>query len=199
MTGEERTPAGLAPGLLVASPALGDPNFHGSLVLMAEHSAEGSFGLVVNRPSPLSVRELLTTVSEELGSAAAKAGRDAGQVLIGGPVDPERLWILHRSSAPPAEEVGEWLGPGVALGGSRALLEKLVTTPDAGPFHLLLGYAGWGPLQLESEVTQGAWIPLPLHDDLALGLPIEERWEAAVRRLGLEPGGFMVSGGGAKA
>lgn len=198
MAGREGTTSGLAPGFLVSSPALSDPNFRSSLVLMAEHSPEGAFGLVVNRPSPLSVRELLTTVSEELGEAAAKAGRDGGQVLFGGPVDPERLWILHRADATAEEESGELLAPGVALGGSRALLEKLARTVDAGPFHLLLGYAGWGPLQLEAEVTQGSWIPLELAGDLALDLPLDERWEEAVRRLGLEPAG-LVSGGGAKA
>lgn len=198
MAGQERTTSGLAPGFLVSSPALNDPNFRSSLVLMAEHSEEGAFGLVVNRPSALSVRDLLTTVSEELGEAAAKAGRDAGQVLFGGPVDPERLWILHRPGAAPEGDSGELLAPGVALGGSRALLERLVRTADAGPFHLLLGYAGWGPLQLEAEVTQGSWIPLALEGDLALDLPLEERWEEAVRRLGLEKAG-LVSGRGAKA
>lgn len=198
MAGQEGTTSGLAPGFLVSSPALNDPNFRSSLVLMAEHSAEGAFGLVINRPTPLSVRELLTTVSEELAAAAAKAGRDGGQVLFGGPVDPERLWILHRPGTGPDGDSGEVLAPGIALGGSRALLEKLARTADAGPYHLLLGYAGWGPLQLENEVTQGSWIPLALDGDLALDLPIEERWEEAVRRLGLEPAG-MVSGGGAKA
>jgi putative transcriptional regulator len=197
MSGQERETSGLAPGFLVASPALHDPNFRGSLVLMAEHSQEGAFGLVVNRPSPLSVRDLLVTVSEELGEAAAKAGRDGGQVLFGGPVDPERLWILHRSGASGDDE-GAQLGSGVALGGSRDLLEKLARTPDTGPFHLLLGYAGWGPLQVEAEVTQGSWIPLALDGDLALDLPVEARWEEAVHRLGLEPAG-LVSGGGAKA
>jgi putative transcriptional regulator len=197
-TGEDRSTSGLAPGFLVASPALNDPNFRSALVLMAEHSPEGAFGLVVNRPSPLSVRDLLTTVSEELGDAAAKVGRDGGQVLFGGPVDPERLWILHRPGSAPPEDDGERLAPGVALGGSRALLERLARTPDAGPFLLVLGYAGWGPLQLEAEVTQGSWIPLALEGDLALDLPLEERWEEAVRRLGMEPAG-LVSGGGAMA
>jgi len=198
MAEREGTTSGLAPGFLVSSPALNDPNFRSSLVLMAEHSPEGAFGLVVNRPSPLSVRELLNTVSEELGAAAASAGRDGGQVLFGGPVDPERLWILHRPGAQPEGDAGELLAPGIALGGSRALLEKLARTADAGPFHLLLGYAGWGPMQLEAEVTQGSWIPLSFDGDLALDLPLEDRWEEAVRRLGLEPAG-LVSGGGAKA
>lgn len=198
MTGEDRSTSGLAPGFLVASPALNDPNFRSSLILMAEHSQEGAFGLVVNRASPLSVRALLDTVSAELGDAAEKTGRAVGQVLFGGPVNPERLWILHRPGAAPPGDDGEPLGAGVALGGSRALLEKLVLAPDAGPFLLLLGYAGWGPLQVEAEVTHGSSIPLALAGDLALDLPLEERWEEAVRRLGMEPAG-LVSGGGAMA
>jgi putative transcriptional regulator len=74
----------------------------------------------------------------------------------------------------------------------------LAGSADAGPFLLLLGYAGWGPLQLESEVTQGSWIPLALEQELALDRPLEGRWDEAMRRLGLEPAGFM-SGGGAMA
>jgi len=195
MTEPDRNASGLAPGFLVASPALGDANFRSSLVLMAEHSTEGAFGLVVNHASPLTVRDLLGTVSEELADAAAKAGRDGGQVLLGGPVDPERLWILHQPGVTPSGEDGELLGPGIALGGSRALLERLARTADAGPYVLLLGYAGWGPMQLEGEVTQGSWIPLALEGDLAFALPLEDRWKEAVRRLGLEPAGFMAGGG----
>lgn len=198
MVAQERTTSGLAPGFLVSSPALNDPNFRSSLVLMVEHSPEGAFGLVVNRPTPLPVRDLLDSVSPELGREAAALGRDGGRVLLGGPVDPERLWILHRPGAVPVDEGGALLAADLAVGGSRALLERLARTPGAGPFHLLLGYAGWGPLQLESEVTQGSWIPLALAGDLVLDLPIEKRWEEAVRRLGLEPAG-LVSGGGAKA
>jgi putative transcriptional regulator len=198
MAASERTANSLAPGFLVASPALRDPNFQHSLVLMAEHTPEGAFGLIVNRPSPLSVRDLLTTVSGELGDAAAKAGRDGGQVLIGGPVDPERLWIVHRPGEATGDDEGELLAPGVALGGTKALLERLARTADAGPYLLVLGYAGWGPLQLEAEMTQGSWMPLAVAADLALDLPMEKRWEEAVRRLGLEPAGFL-SGGGAMA
>ncbi len=190
---------GLAPGLLVASPSLADPNFAGSLVLMAEHHGEGALGLVVNRPGSVTVAEVLSHVDEGLRSAAERAGRAGGSVLVGGPVTPERLWIVYRPGALPVEEDGVAVGPGLALGGSRELLDRLVRAPDAGPFLLLLGYAGWGPLQVEREVAAGAWIPMPLHEDLVFDVPLEERWATAVRRLGLEPGGFMMGGGGALA
>jgi putative transcriptional regulator len=191
--------AGLAPGLLVASPTLGDPNFDGSLVLMAEHDGKGALGFVVNRPGPISVAEVLRGLDGDLAAVAGAAGRDGGHVLVGGPVSPERLWILYRPGVVPAEEDALRVGEDLALGGSKELLEALARAPDGGPFLLILGYAGWAPMQVENEVAQGAWIPLALHQDLVFEVPHDARWELAVRRLGLEPGGFMVGGGGAKA
>jgi putative transcriptional regulator len=187
------------PGFLVAAPALTDPNFAGSLVLMAEHHGEGALGFVVNRPGPISVADVLGGVDEGLRSAAETAGRAGGAVLVGGPVQPERLWILYRPGAV-AQIEGETVrvGDDLALGGSRELLESLVRAPGA-PFLLLLGYAGWAPMQVEKEVAAGAWVPMPLASDLVLDVPLEKRWETAVRRLGLDPGEFLVGGGGAQA
>jgi putative transcriptional regulator len=190
---------GLAPGLLVASPTLGDPNFDGSLVLMAEHHAEGALGFVVNRPGPIAVAEVLRGLDPELEAAALRHGRAGGQVMVGGPVQPERLWILYRPGEVPAEEDATRVGVDLALGGSRELLEALVRAPDGGPFLLMLGYAGWAPMQVEHEVNEGAWIPLPLHEDLVFDVPHEEQWDQAVRRLGLQPGSFFMAGGGALA
>jgi putative transcriptional regulator len=199
MATSTHAPAGLAPGLLVASPSLGDPNFDGSLVLMAEHQAEGALGFVVNRPGPISVAEVLRGLDPELEDQARRHGCDGGQVLVGGPVQPDRLWILYRPGEVPAEEEATRVGEDLALGGSRELLEALVRARAAGPFLLLLGYAGWAPMQVEQEVSAGAWIPMPLHEDLVFRVPHEARYEEAVRRLGLLPGGFMVAGGGARA
>jgi putative transcriptional regulator len=191
--------SGLAPGFLVAAPALTDPNFAGSLVLMAEHHGEGALGFVVNRPAQITVADVLGGVDAELRSAAEAAGRADGAVLVGGPVQPERLWILYRpgSAAPIAGETVS-VGDDLALGGSRELLESLVRGPGT-PFLLLLGYAGWAPLQVEKEIAAGAWVPLPLASDLVLDVPLEKRWETAVRRLGFDPGEFLVGGGGAQA
>jgi putative transcriptional regulator len=191
--------SGLAPGLLVASPTLGDPNFDGSVVLMAEHHAEGALGFVVNRPGPIAVADVLRGLDPALADDALRCGRAAGQVMEGGPVQTDRLWILYRPGQVPAEEDATHVGQDLALGGSRELLEALVRAPDGGPFLLVLGYAGWAPMQVEHEVNEGAWIPLPLHEDLVFKVPHDERWDQAVRRIGLEPGSFMVTGGGARA
>lgn len=195
-------PSGLAPGFLVAAPALTDPNFAGSLVLMAEHHGEGALGFVVNRAGPVTVAEVLESVDEELRRAAEASGRASAPVLVGGPVQPERLWILFRPGFVAADAEGAVpVGDGLSLGGSRELLDALVHAPGAGdPFQLLLGYAGWAPMQAEREVAAGAWVPLALDgSDLVFDVPLEQRWDTAVRRLGLEPGGFLVGGGGASA
>ncbi len=203
MAAQPPPPSGLAPGFLVAAPALSDPNFAGSLVLMAEHHGEGALGFIVNRPAPISVADVLGGVDADLRRAAEAAGRAEGQVLVGGPVQPERLWILFqpgpRVDGPEAGPEGAVkVGDGLALGGSRELLESLVRGPG-GPFLLLLGYAGWAPLQVEKEIGAGAWVPMPLVTDLVFDVPVEKRWETAVRRLGLDPGEFLVGGGGAQA
>jgi putative transcriptional regulator len=195
-------PSGLAPGFLVAAPALTDPNFAGSLVLMAEHHGEGALGFVVNRAGPVTVAEVLESVDEDLRRAAEASGCAAAPVLVGGPVQPERLWILFRPGFVAADAEGAVsVGAGLSLGGSRELLDALVRAPGSGdPFLLLLGYAGWAPMQAEREIAAGAWVPLALDgSDLVFDVPLEQRWEAAVRRLGLEPGGFIVGGGGASA
>ena len=193
------SPTGLAPGFLVAAPALADPNFAGSLVLMAEHHTEGALGFVVNRAGPITVADVLDGLDGGLRSAAEARGRAAAPVLVGGPVQPERLWILFRPGPQAPEEGAVTVGAGVALGGSRELLEALIRAEAPGPFMLLLGYAGWAPLQLEREVASGAWVPLGMHQDLVFEVPLEHRWESAVRRLGLDPLGFLVGGGGASA
>jgi putative transcriptional regulator len=199
MSTPDMTTSGLAPGFLVAAPGLRDPNFARSLVLMAEHKPEGSLGFVVNRPSRVTVGEVLDQVDPALRAEAERNDRADATVMVGGPVQPERLWILHRADSVPAEEGGVVLAGALAVGGSRELLEVLVRAPAPGPFLLLLGYSGWGPLQVEREVGAGGWIPLPFEESLVFDVPLEARWDEAVKRFGLTPGGFSVSGGGAQA
>lgn len=189
----------LAPGFLVASPTLRDPNFNGSLVLMARHDGDGSLGFVVNRAAQVRSGEVLQAVDPELRAVARAVGRDSVPVLAGGPVQPERLWILWRPGVVPAGEDDLRVAGGLAVGGSKALLEAVASNDDAGPYQLLLGYAGWGPMQVEGEVAAGAWVPMGLQEDLVFEVPLEERWDEAVRRLGLSPGGFTVGNGGAMA
>jgi putative transcriptional regulator len=183
----------------VAAPSLRDASFVRTVVLVVEHGDNGSLGFVVNRPGPITVADVLDGLDGGLRSAAEARGRADAPVLVGGPVQPERLWILFQPGPQAPEKGAVTVGAGVALGGSRELLEALVRAEAPGPFALLLGYAGWAPLQLEREVAAGAWVPMELHRDLVFEVPLEHRWESAVRRLGLDPSGFLVGGGGASA
>lgn len=195
----ERTATHLAPGYLVSAPSMRDPNFAGSLVLMAGHRQAGALGFVVNRPAPVSAGDVLAGVDPRLADLARASGAADRPVLMGGPVSREQLWILYRPSAVAADDEGIHIGRRLAVGSSLPLLEALLRAEAPGPFLLMMGYAGWAPLQLENEIAHGAWVPLSFEEDLALSVPYEARWEEAVRRLGLDPAVFQVGGGGAMA
>ena len=131
--------------LLVATPRLEDPNFRRTVVLMVEHNADGSLGLVLNRPSPLAVADVLPRWGERCGAQAS--------MLVGGPVEPEAMLALA-------------LGPSESAGLSpideHVALVDLAADPDTlaaevEPILVFSGYAGWGPRQLDGELAEGAW------------------------------------------
>ncbi len=195
----ERSASHLAPGYLVAAPGLRDPNFAGSLVLMTGHRRDGAMGFVVNRPAPMTVAGMLGAVDEALGGLARSSPLAGQAVLVGGPVSPEQVWLLYRRGAAGEDDDAIRVGRRLAVGSSRPVLEAILRGADAGPVQLFVGYAGWAPLQLETEISQGSWVPLGFDEDLVTTVPVADRWATAVRRLGLDPGGFLVGGGGAMA
>ena len=169
----------LAPTLLLSMPQLLDPNFARSVVLLCEHAPEGAFGLVVNRPSDVSAAEAV-----RLEPPLVEA--NDLPLLIGGPVDPQRGWILT-AHAPEAVEY-RGVGAGLYLSASPALLRKVLTArPIPRRTHVLAGYAGWGPGQLDTELAQSAWLTLPVELDLIFEIPAAASWEMAIRRLGADP------------
>jgi putative transcriptional regulator len=169
----------LAPSLLLSMPQLIDPNFHKSVVLLCEHAPEGAFGLVVNRPSDI---------------AAASAVRLQPPVdqpndlplLIGGPVEPQRGWIL--TAQPPDGVEYRGVGAGLYLSASPVLLRRVLTIrPLPKRTQVLAGYAGWGPGQLDEELAQSSWLIMPVELDLIFEIPAAAAWEMAIRRLGADP------------
>lgn len=195
----ERSASHLAPGFLVAAPALRDPNFAGSLVLMTGHRKEGAMGFVVNRPAALSTAEMLAAVDDQLGGLARESAHGSRPVLVGGPVSQQQVWVLYRRGSAGDDDDAIRVGRHLAVGSSRPVLESILRGADAGPVQLFIGYSGWAPLQLENEIAQGAWVPLGFDEGLVTTVPVAERWVAAVRSLGLDPAGFQVGGGGAMA
>jgi putative transcriptional regulator len=176
----------LAPGLLVASPPLSDPNFVHALILLVAHGEEGALGIVVNGEKEIAcVGDLL----EQLG-LADDASKHRQPVRLGGPVQPEIGWIVYQPSDGPRE--GEIrLSDRVAVTQSREVLASIGR--DDGPriYSAYLGYTGWAPGQLEEEIRQGAWLPLSLDAQIVFDVPVEKRWREAFTRAGVAPAGFM--------
>jgi putative transcriptional regulator len=173
-------PTDLAPGLLLAMPQLNDPNFSRSVVLMIDHNEQGSFGLVINHPSPIKATELLDSLE------MSWRGDDHAVVWSGGPVSPSTGWVLHEPW--PSEIHGGMIAvtPAISLSTSPDRLRALAFAPPPR-IRLLLGYSGWGPGQLAEEMAHGAWLHVAADPSLVFETPADQIWEAAVRSLGIDP------------
>jgi putative transcriptional regulator len=181
----------LAPGFLVAAPALLDPNFKRSVVLLVDHRPEGSLGFIVNRPAQVKLRAMLEKLELSL---PAQMLQEHSTVLVGGPVAPHTGWIVFEQEPNAAENedivrVSERL----AVSASRELLETLVAREGPERMLLVLGYAGWGPGQLDAEIAQGAWIPVDFDDKIVFDTKLEDRWASALRILGIDPARLTAS------
>jgi putative transcriptional regulator len=169
----------LAPSLLLSMPQLLDPNFARSVVLLCDHGADGAFGLVVNRPSDVSAAEAVNL------EPPVQRPNDL-RLLVGGPVEPQRGWIL--TSQAPEDVEHKALGASLYLSSSPALLRRVLSAPTLpARTHVLAGYAGWGPGQLDMELAESAWLVAPIDLDLIFEIPPAASWEMAIRRLGADP------------
>lgn len=181
----------LAPGFLIAAPQMDDPRFERSVVLLAEATDEGALGFVINRATPFTFADLASDIGFDLDP-----GVETESVHYGGPVSPERGWVLFRNGREDDREHVLEVAPNLHLAATLEVLGDFVTAKSADPFRLLLGYAGWAPQQLEEELQSGAWLPLELDDELIFDVPLDERYDFALRKLGIAPGTFVAHGGG---
>ncbi len=175
----------LAPTFLVAMPQLQDPNFNKCVVLLCEHNDDGAMGLVVNRDTD--------TRASEIVDFDPPTESDSGlEVSIGGPVDPSRGWLILSEQHNDAVEIAD----GVYLSASSDLLRDMVegTKPECR-CRFLVGYAGWGPQQLDRELADSAWLTVPLNRDLLFEASTDEVWELAIRQLGIDPSSLAMGPG----
>ncbi|MBB6099622.1 putative transcriptional regulator [Deinobacterium chartae] len=157
---------------LVASPHLGSSLFSERLILMLEHNQEGALGLVINLPTEHALDEVLGL------------GSHRKPVYLGGPVQPQAGWCLYRR---PTGLPGETqIGPDLWLTTSSVILEGLAEAADTPTFEVFLGYAGWGPGQLEKECAEGHWLWANGDSSWVFDLPVERRWHAALESLGVD-------------
>lgn len=177
----------LAPTLLLAMPQMQDPNFARSVVLLCKHEDEGAMGLVVNRATD--------TLASSVAVLDPPPQHDSGlRVWVGGPVEPQRGWLLLGYD-PGADEAID-LGENCYLSASAQVLRRLIESPGSDDAHrFMLGYAGWGGGQLESELAASAWLTVPVSKELIFRTPPERMWESAIRSLGIDPYALQMGSG----
>jgi putative transcriptional regulator len=174
------------PALLLSMPQLQDPNFAKTVVLLCDYVPDGAFGLVLNRPTDASAGSMVRLDPPV---------EHANNLLLctGGPVEPDRGWILIGDE--PGDVEYRTIVPGVYLSTSPVLLRRVLETRPAPRARVLAGYAGWGPGQLDEELSQSAWLMCGVDVDLVFDTDPSIMWETAIRRLGADPSALQMSHG----
>jgi putative transcriptional regulator len=168
--------------LLIAMPGISDPRFERALILICAHDEEHAMGLAVNNPvEGLTIPDLMDKLDIK---GTIELPRDL--VLMGGPVERERGFVLHSTDY--EGEASLEVGPGVALSATREVLEAMASHNGAPARSLLaLGYAGWGAGQLEEELKQNVWLTCDADEALIFGHDHERKWTQALAKLGVDP------------
>ena len=170
----------LANQLLIAMPGMADPNFSTTVTLICEHSSDGALGIVINRPLDLDLGGLFKQLDAENSNSAAS--RDP--VLLGGPVSPERGFVLHS----PTEmfENSLAVSDDILLTLSRDVLDAIAAGNGPEKILVALGYAGWGAGQLEEEMLANSWLNVPATAEIVFDTPFSERWRSAAQSIGID-------------
>jgi putative transcriptional regulator len=166
--------------LLIAMPAMGDPNFAQTVALVCDHSSRGALGLILNKPLPMRMGE----VFDQLEIQIVKGPLSERRVLRGGPMQTDRGFVVHRAG-------GDWdstlkVSDVIHVTTSRDILAAMACGQGPGEAIVALGYAGWDGGQLEDEIRANAWLSAPVDSGIIFDLPFESRWQAAGRLLGVE-------------
>lgn len=177
---------GFRPTLLLSMPQMQDPNFSRTVVLLCDYLPDGAFGLVLNRPTDMAASNVV-----QLDPPVQVANEMP--LFIGGPVQPERGWILV-SERPPEPDV-RTIMDGLYLTASPAVLRRVLQARPAPRARVVAGYAGWGPGQLDEELSQSAWLMADVQLDLVFDVDVSVMWETAIRRLGADPALLQTSPG----
>ena len=160
--------------LLVAEPSLtGDVSFNRSVVLIAEHNHEGSVGFILNKPLDYTICDLVSDITIPF------------QVFNGGPVEQDNLYFIHK--VPELIENSIEISDGIFWGGNFEMTVELINsgTITEQDIRFFLGYSGWGPGQLESEIRTNSWLSIPFNDEILFHTPFQNRWEKSIDSLGI--------------
>jgi putative transcriptional regulator len=183
-------PHSLQNHLLIAMPAMDDPNFSGTVSLICQHDENGALGLVLNRE----IETTLGDVMEQLKIDSERKDWNSESIFIGGPVHAERGFILYCAD----QDIGQSLhiDEGLRVSASREALEELAKSNCRMQKHrLYLGYAGWDAGQLEQEIAENAWLTVPANRAIIFDTAPNSMWHAAVKSLGFDASLLSSSGG----
>jgi len=165
---------------LIAMPSLNDGFFNHTVTYICEHDENGSFGIIINQPTGINLKQILDEMKIDAGE-----NYDAAQpVFLGGPVDQGRGFILHRPT-------GSWqsslkVNEDVALTTSKDILQAIARNEGPRDTIIALGYAGWAAGQLEDEMASNTWLSCPADQQIIFNTPVEERWQAAAKLIGID-------------
>lgn len=203
----QRTPAAirsLSPGFLISSPKLDGTPFERAVVVIVHHDDEGAMGFIINKPLEIDFGSLIQSVNEDIARQVVPDSFDV-HVYFGGPVRIEQLWLifqqqqtgftplLHESTRQNPEENSilgfskDWF-----LAASGDIIEGFAIGQELGNYRPFIGYSGWGPGQLESEIEDGSWLVLDFEEDLFFDSIPAYNWEQALNRLGVDPTAFLM-------
>ncbi|MDR2876632.1 MAG: YqgE/AlgH family protein [Chromatiales bacterium] len=173
-------PMRLTNQFLIAMPTLRDPNFFHGVTYVCEHNANGAMGVMINRPLEIRMGDVL----EQMKIPTELEALRRMPVFLGGPVQCERGFVLH-------QPLGKWrmtmpITDTFGVTSSRDILEAMAQGQGPEICLVALGYAGWGPGQLESELADNAWINVPADARVVFQTPPEQRWEAAAALTGVD-------------
>jgi len=170
--------------LLIAMPAMQDPNFVRTVTYICEHSEQGALGIVINRPLDME----LGAIFDQLALEGVDPALASQPVLQGGPVHQERGFVLHEPEPPDGPEFDATLavGDGIRVTTSQDILAAMARGQGPRRTVVALGYAGWGAGQLENELKENAWLSVPASARIIFETPFEARWREAARLLGVD-------------
>jgi putative transcriptional regulator len=194
---------------LIAMPSLADDYFNKTVTYICEHNDEGAMGLIINMPVNITLHDLLKQIEENEGEDTSKDENALAQissseqedsaatiekmtlahsleqlVLSGGPISQNRGFVLHRTQAGWKSSLA--LSDDIMITTSKDILMSLGTKKAPEQFMVTLGYAGWGPGQLEAELQANSWLTIDADSDILFNTPIEQRWQKATEKLGID-------------
>jgi putative transcriptional regulator len=176
---EELTPGSLRDHFLIAMPGMSDPSFSHTVTYICEHSDKGAMGVVINSATAMQLKEIFAQMQLE-----DNASHGEKIIMAGGPVQPERGFVLHSSDT-------QWqttlkVSDEISLTVSRDIIAAMADGNAPQDFLISLGYAGWGEGQLEAEIAANSWLTVPADKNIIFHTPVDKRWTQAARSLGID-------------